>query len=140
MKFFSTAAVVAAVATTAFGSFIELGFPKNGANFHSNQEVTVQVVQPETMASCTPVGIAIGLNNCPNNKCPSPSQALGYVLYSGPFTPANHQPNGFYQDITVTLPNGLTKGKSIFSLTHLCLAGAGPAPYLEYRNATVNIV
>ncbi|KAH7909632.1 hypothetical protein BJ138DRAFT_206480 [Hygrophoropsis aurantiaca] len=140
MKFFSVFTVLAASTALAFGSFIELGFPQNGANFHANQEVTAQVILPESMASCIDVGIALAINNCQNGVCPQPSSALGDVLYAGPFTPTNHGNGKFFQNITVTLPDYVQKGEAIFSLTHLCLAGARPTPFLEYRNATVNIV
>ncbi|KAH7923630.1 hypothetical protein BV22DRAFT_1015043 [Leucogyrophana mollusca] len=140
MKFFSVFTVLAASAAAAFGQTIELGFPQNGANFHPNQEVTVQVVQPHSMASCIQVGIALAINPCQNGACVEPATALGDVLYAGPWTPTNQGSGQFFQNFTVTLPSYLEKGEALFTLTHLCLLGGAPFPFLEFRNATVNIV
>ncbi|KAG1896406.1 uncharacterized protein F5891DRAFT_592129 [Suillus fuscotomentosus] len=49
-------------------------------------------------------------------------------------------PDGYYQNFTVTIPSYLAKGPAIFTLTHFCLIGADWYPFLEFRNATVNIV
>ncbi|KAG2110795.1 hypothetical protein DEU56DRAFT_704858, partial [Suillus clintonianus] len=117
---------------------IELGFPQNGAQFSPGQTVAVQVIRPTSMASCIQVGIALAINNCANG-CPHPADALGSVLYAGPWTPQNPLPGGYYQNFTVTIPSYLAVGPAIFTLTHLCLLGAAPYPFLEYRNATVNI-
>ncbi|KAH7916229.1 hypothetical protein BJ138DRAFT_1139895 [Hygrophoropsis aurantiaca] len=92
------------------------------------------------MASCYQVGIALAIANCQwGAACPDPAKELGSVLYAGPWTPESHQPGGNYQNITVTLPENLGLGPAIFSLTHLCLLGGGPYPFLEFRNASVLI-
>ncbi|KAG1743640.1 uncharacterized protein EDB91DRAFT_1125208 [Suillus paluster] len=140
MRSFESIAIIAAGISATFAQTIELGTPKNGENFFPGQEVTAQVIQPESMASCIQVGIALAINNCANDICPAPADALGSVLYAGSWTPENHQVGGSYQNFTVTLPSYLAEGPAIFTLTHLCLLGAAPYPFLEYRNATVNIV
>jgi len=126
------------IAILATPQTIQLGFPQNGDTFSPGQKVTAQVILPGSIASCIQVGIALAINSCPNGVCPAPAEALGSVLYAGPWTPTNHQSGGFYQNFTVTLPSYLG-GPAIFTLTHLCLLGAAPYPFLEYRNATVNI-
>ncbi|OJA17646.1 hypothetical protein AZE42_10530 [Rhizopogon vesiculosus] len=92
-----------------------------GDNFCPGQEVTTQVIQPESMASCIQVGIALAINNCENGICPAPAEALGCVLYAGPWTPEDHQSGGFF---TVTLPSYLGDDPAISTLTHLCPLGA----------------
>ncbi|KAG2343540.1 hypothetical protein BDR05DRAFT_975843 [Suillus weaverae] len=137
---FKCIAIFAAGISVTLAQTIELGFPQNGDNLCPGQEVAVQVIQPESMASCIQVGIALAINNCVNGSCPDPAEALGSVLYAGPWTPDNYLPGGFYQNFTITIPSYLAEGPAIFTLTHLCLLGAAPFPFLEYRNATVNIV
>ncbi|KAG0695987.1 hypothetical protein DFH29DRAFT_1004968 [Suillus ampliporus] len=140
MRFFKFISILAAGISATFAQTIELGFPQNGDSFSPGQKVTAQVIQPVSMASCIQVGIALAINNCVNGACPAPADALGSVLYAGPWTPKSHPSGGFYQNFTVTLSTYLAKGPAIFTLTHLCLLGAAPYPFLEYRNATVNIV
>ncbi|KAH7930622.1 hypothetical protein BV22DRAFT_1054285 [Leucogyrophana mollusca] len=141
MKFFSSAVVLATAAATAVAQTIELGYPVDGTILSPGQKIGVQVVQPESMASCIQVGIALAINACHTPEdCPSPAQELGDVLYAGPWTPTAHSNGGgFYQNITVEVPSFSTATPAIFTLTHLCLLGAGPAPFLEYRNASVLI-
>ncbi|KAG2361615.1 hypothetical protein BDR07DRAFT_1286680 [Suillus spraguei] len=137
---FKRIAVLVAGVSAILAQTIELGYPQNGDNFCPGQELTAQVIQPESMASCIQVGIALAIDNCANGSCPEPAQELGSVLYAGPWTPESHTPGGFYQNFTVTVPSYLANGPAIFTLTHLCLLGAAPYPFLEYRNATVNII
>ncbi|KAH7928726.1 hypothetical protein BV22DRAFT_1004288 [Leucogyrophana mollusca] len=137
---FSVLAFLAASAATAYSQTIELGYPTDGTHLRAGQTVKAQVVRPNSIIGCTEVGIALAINSCPNGQCTPPSSALGNVLYAGPFTPTAHASGGYYQNFTVTLPSYLAKGKAIFTLTHLCLLGAGPFPLLEYRNASVTVV
>ncbi|KAG1870951.1 hypothetical protein C8R48DRAFT_670545 [Suillus tomentosus] len=110
---FKCIAVFAAGISATLAQTIELGFPQNGDNFYPGQEVTAQVIQPESMASTV--------------------QAHRTPEAHGP-------PDGYYQNFTVTIPSYLAKGPAIFTLTHFCLIGADWYPFLEFRNATVNIV
>lgn len=76
------------------------------------------------MASRIDVGIALALNSCTNGVCPKPVQALGSVLYAGPWNPSILQPGvGFYQNFTFQLSQYQPAGPAIFTLTHFCLAG-----------------
>ncbi|KIJ69747.1 hypothetical protein HYDPIDRAFT_77261 [Hydnomerulius pinastri MD-312] len=139
MKFFSVAAVLATAVASVFGQTIELGYPTNGAVLTAGQNFNAQVIQPESMASCIQVGIALAVNSCSNGVCPQPTEQLGSVLYAGPWTPTGHAQGGFYQNFTVQVNDYMPKGQAIFTLTHLCLLGGGPVPFLEYRNASVTI-
>ena len=112
----------------------------------------------DSIIGCIEVGIALAIDSCNNGVCPQPQDQLGSVLYAGPFTPTGHGSGGFYQNFTLQVPDYMTPGPAIFTLTHLCLIGvcsfllafrraetqlgssqAGPAPLLEYRNTSVTI-
>ncbi|KAF8838363.1 hypothetical protein BDN67DRAFT_971643 [Paxillus ammoniavirescens] len=139
MKFISVAAVLATAVSSVFGQTITLGYPTNGAVLTPGQSFTAQVIQPESLASCIQVGIALAMDACSNGVCPQPTDQLGSVLYAGAWTPTAHSPGGFYQNFTLQVPEYLSAGPAIFTLTHLCLLGAGPYPFLEFRNASVTI-
>ncbi|KAF8433022.1 hypothetical protein L210DRAFT_3650093 [Boletus edulis BED1] len=139
MKLFPIISVLVGTAVSILGQTIELGTPTNGAVLHQGKNFTAQVIQPESIASCIQVGIALAINSCNNGVCPQPTDQLGNVLYAGPWNPTPHNPGGFYQNFTLQVPAFMNTGPAIFTLTHLCLLGAGPYPFLEFRNATVKI-
>ncbi|KAH7930618.1 hypothetical protein BV22DRAFT_1191001 [Leucogyrophana mollusca] len=139
MKLFTSFALLT-TASLAAGQLIRLGYPTDGAVLTAGQDATVQVIQPENLASCIQVGIALAVNNCDSNGvCPDPAQELGSVLYAGPWDATIPLPGGWYQNFTVQIPEYMDKGKAIFTLTHLCLLGGAPFPYLEFKNASVTI-
>ncbi|KAG8219050.1 hypothetical protein J3R82DRAFT_4806 [Butyriboletus roseoflavus] len=139
MRSFTVISVLAGAVASVLGQTIELGTPTNGQVLYPGQNFTAQVVEPVSMASCIQVGIALAIANCNNGVCPEPTNQLGNVLYAGPWTPTAHAPGGFYQNFTVQIPEYTTTGPAIFTLTHLCLLGAAPYPFLEFRNASVTI-
>ena len=75
------------------------------------------------MASCIQVGIALAMVNCNKGVCPQPANELGSVLYAGPWTPTLHTPGGFYQNFSLQVPQYMSTGSAVFTLTHLCLLG-----------------
>ncbi|KIJ13305.1 hypothetical protein PAXINDRAFT_13875 [Paxillus involutus ATCC 200175] len=140
MRFLSVFVVAASAIVSTLSQTIELGYPTDGAVLKVEQNFNAQVILPYSMASCIDVGIALALNSCTNGVCPQPAQELGSVLYAGPWNPTILKPGvGFYQNFTLQLSEYQPIGQAIFTLTHFCLAGAGPVPYLEYRNASVTI-
>ncbi|KAL4076387.1 hypothetical protein V8B97DRAFT_13933 [Scleroderma yunnanense] len=139
MKSIVIVSVLASVVAVAFGQTIELGSPQNGDVLQTGQNFTVQVIQPESMASVFQIGIALSIDNCNNGVCPQPTQQLGDVLYAGPWAPTAHPQGGFYQNFTFPITDEFTKGPAVFTLSHFCLIGAGPVPYTEFRNASVTI-
>ncbi|KAF8834565.1 hypothetical protein BDN67DRAFT_914734 [Paxillus ammoniavirescens] len=138
MKFIAVATVLVTAVSSVFGQTITLGYPTNGAVLTPGQSFTAQVIQPGSMASCIQVGIALAMDTCTNGVCPQPTDQLGDVLYAGPWTPTGHPQGGFYQNFTLQVPD-FTPGPAVFTLTHLCLLGGGPYPFLEFRNASVTI-
>ncbi|KAF8119433.1 hypothetical protein EV363DRAFT_1384175 [Boletus edulis] len=141
MKLFPIVSVLVGAAVSVLGQTIELGAPTNGAVLHQGKNFTAQVIQPASLASCIQVGIALAIDSCNNGVCPQPADQLGNVLYAGPWNPTAHSPasGGFYQNFTLQVPTFMNTGPAIFTLTHLCLLGAAPFPFLEFRNATVRI-
>ncbi|KAI6040412.1 hypothetical protein EDC04DRAFT_1509270 [Pisolithus marmoratus] len=132
--------IVASSVGTSVAQTIELGYPTDGVVFRAGETFQAQVMLPYSMASCIDVGIALAIDSCPNGLCPQPSTELGSVLYAGPWNPTVlAEGRGFYQNFTVQVPAYMTTGSAIFTLTHLCLLGAGPAPFLEYRNVSISI-
>ncbi|KAH7887313.1 hypothetical protein F5I97DRAFT_1805120 [Phlebopus sp. FC_14] len=131
--------ILATAVASAVGQTIELGYPTDGAVLTIGQNFTAQVIQPESMASCIQVGVALAIDSCTNGVCPQPTDQLGDVLYAGPWTPTGHPQGGFYQNFTFSVSEYFPQGEAIFTLTHLCLLGGGPYPFLEFRNATVTV-
>lgn len=137
MKLYAFVAVLAVMVASAFGQTIELGSPQNGDVLTIGQNFTVQVVQPDSLASVIQIGIALAIDSCSNGVCPQPTSQLGEVLYAGPWTPTGHAEGGFYQNFTVQVGEYTNPGPAVFTLVHSCLLGAGPVPFTEFRNASV---
>ena len=124
------------------GQTIELGYPTDGTVLKRGKNFTAEVILPVSeilmrhnlvvtyfyqisMASCIQVGIALAMNHC-SGACPQPESQLGSVLYAGPWNPVTPKPGyGYYQDFTLQVPQYMTTGPAIFTLTHLCLLGVG---------------
>ncbi|KIM52069.1 hypothetical protein SCLCIDRAFT_1224081, partial [Scleroderma citrinum Foug A] len=123
MKFVAFIAAIASAVAPVLGQTIELGSPQNGDVLQTGQNFTVQVIQPESMASVFQVGISLSIANCNNGVCPQPTQQLGDVLYAGPWTPTAHSPGGFYQNFTFPITSDFVKGPAVFTLSHFCLIG-----------------
>ncbi|KAF8433024.1 hypothetical protein L210DRAFT_3763744 [Boletus edulis BED1] len=138
MKLLPIVSVVVGATASVFGQTIALGAPADGDMLYQGESFTAQVIQPGSPIRCTQVGIALAVAHCTDGVCPEPSERLGDVLYAGPWNPTSH-PDGFYQNFTLNLPEYDATGPAIFTLTHLCLLGAGPIPLLEYRNASVTV-
>ncbi|KAI6135234.1 hypothetical protein EDD17DRAFT_48610 [Pisolithus thermaeus] len=139
MKLYTFVAVLAVMVASAFGQTIELGSPQNGDVLKIGQNFTVQVVEPDSLASVWQIGIALAIASCNNGVCPQPTSQLGDILYSGPWTPTSHAEGGFYQNFTFQLGEYSNTGPAVFTLVHSGLIGAGPVPFTEFRNACVTI-
>ncbi|KAB8201840.1 hypothetical protein BDV34DRAFT_201933 [Aspergillus parasiticus] len=118
---------------------IEIGAPTAGTVLSRGSKFTAQVLQPGSVQTCIEVGIALAVNSCDNDVCPQPSDQLGNVLYAGPWTPTAHPSSGSYQNFNLQVPEYMPEGLATFTLTHLCLLGAGPVPLLEFRNVTIAV-
>ncbi|PAV17831.1 hypothetical protein PNOK_0631700 [Pyrrhoderma noxium] len=138
MKFVAVlCSLVAAVA--AQRAFI--GEPQSSDTWTAGHDELVSVVKPDALTGSTEVGIAITLKHCIQNPCEDASEALGSVLYSGPYNPQfgpgmGGQP---YQNFTLTIPGGIQSGPAVLSVAHANLIGAGPFFFTEITNTTINI-
>jgi len=125
----------------AQASFIRI--PSAGAVITAGQNITVQIVRPNSIEGSQEVGLAIGLVNCPTSPCPTPAEEMGRVLYAGSFNPQLHEiPGEPYQNFSVYIPTvaeGDSTGTAQIQVARLHLIGAGPSPILELNNVTVSI-
>lgn len=198
MKFFAAVTTLATFLlflTSTHAQSIDIGPPLPGTIVTPGQNITVEVDKPVRSASALrfyfyfgaaidcvlqnsltgsdDVAIVIAMRSCatlPTGSCADfdVSQALGIILYQGPYTPAYQNVSGQgykppYQNFTVTVPSSLEAGEAVLSVTHLVLTGvsiwtcltdcssitdglsffsvqAGPYPYLEVKNVTVTSV
>ncbi|KAJ3504900.1 hypothetical protein NLJ89_g7697 [Agrocybe chaxingu] len=95
-----------------------------------------------TILGSTEVAIVIGLNPCQNGNCLPASDILGHILYNGPYDP-NYSQNALFkpphQNFTVTIPPEVQPGLAQLAVFHVSLIGAGPAPFNEIQNITVDV-
>ncbi|CAK5274327.1 unnamed protein product [Mycena citricolor] len=131
-------------ATAVFGQSIEIGAPADGATVKAGSALVVEVDRPDTITGSTEVAVVIAVRSCVGSPCPSPADVLGTVLYNGGYNPMFHTnvtpSKPPYQNLTVTIPANLAKGPAQLNVAHVTLIGAGPFPFLETRNVSLNIV
>lgn len=142
MKLFPVVTLLACAAVSVLGQTVGIGYPTNGAVLHRGKQFTAKVIAyvstrgpshdtfvdsrrgtQQSPISRYEVGIALTLANCPNDVCPQPNQGLGSVLYTGAFEPTAHCSDGFYEEFVVKVPDYISAGPAVFTLTHLCLIG-----------------
>lgn len=128
--------VAAAAAQRAF-----IGEPQSGDTLTAGNDELISIVKPNALTGSTEVGIAITIKHCSQNPCEDTSEALGAVLYSGPYNPQfgpgmGGQP---YENFTLTIPGGIGSGPAVLSVAHANLVGAGPFFFTEISNTTINI-
>ncbi|KAI0075758.1 hypothetical protein K474DRAFT_1559154, partial [Panus rudis PR-1116 ss-1] len=135
------------LAASAFAQRIAIGAPADQASISPGQSITVEVDRPNSLTGSQEVAIAITLVSCtsfPDGQCGSvdTSQRLGTTLYSGSYNP-QYQQGAFskppHQNFTVTVPETIAQGQASLSVVHLSLVGAGPFPFLEVANRTLNV-
>ncbi|RDW56680.1 uncharacterized protein DSM5745_06170 [Aspergillus mulundensis] len=113
----------------------------SGPELKAGSDVIVQVTRPNSLTGSTELAVAIGLQSCPNSECIEADETLGTVLYHGAFNPVYHEyylPP--YENFTVSVPEGVSKGKAVVGVAHVALVGASNWPFLEVLNKTVTIV
>jgi len=141
MKFF---AVLPALIASAIAQRVFINSPADGSTIKAGKDLTVEVVRPDSLTGSTEVAIVISIVPCnADGSCPDPSQRLGTTLYNGsyhPEFPTHPTPlNAPEQNFTVTVPSSLAGDKALLSVVHLSLVGAGPFPFFEIVNNTVNV-
>ncbi|KAJ7143695.1 hypothetical protein C8R44DRAFT_758679 [Mycena epipterygia] len=133
------------LATAAFAQNAAIGTPADGATVKAGSNITVEVDRANSLTGSTEVAVVIGFLSCvgfSGGVCPPASEIIGNILYNGPYDPVLHAATPFkppYQNFTVTIPPAARAGPGQLSVTHLSLVGAGPFPFLEVLNVTVNV-
>ncbi|RAH85429.1 hypothetical protein BO86DRAFT_376433 [Aspergillus japonicus CBS 114.51] len=124
-----------AFATMALGQGIFINSPAAGTELQVGETITVQVARGDYIQAMTEIGIAIGIQSCPDTRpCPPPNEYLQYVLYNGPYDPEYE--TGFYdqyQNFTVTVPD--VTGPAQIGVSRAYLVGAG---YLTVVGSTAS--
>ncbi|EIW74010.1 hypothetical protein CONPUDRAFT_68036 [Coniophora puteana RWD-64-598 SS2] len=122
---FSLAAATALFAGAAVAQNVAIAHPPAGASMTSGQNFTVQLNKANSLSPSSDIAVVIGLNSCTSGACPDPSQEIGYVLYSGPFSPSQSDdpalpPN---QNFTVQIPPAYQGGQYQIACAHFSLIG-----------------
>ncbi|KAJ7769220.1 hypothetical protein DFH07DRAFT_769116 [Mycena maculata] len=145
MKFFSSLFMSAMLVTTAFAQTADIGAPAPGTTVTAGSNLTVEVDRPDSLTGSTEVAVVIGFLSCVPfpDGCPPASDILGDILYDGSYDPQFHTnvtpTKPPYQNFTVTIPASAEAGTAQISVAHFSLVGAGPFPFLETLNVTVNV-
>ncbi|KAJ7148747.1 hypothetical protein C8R43DRAFT_1008648 [Mycena crocata] len=147
MKFFTSLVLSTMLVTAAFAQRAFIGTPTEGSSVKAGSNITVEVDRPDTLTGSTEVAIVIGILSCSRfspQTCPPPTDIIGSVMYKGQYNPEFHTNVSAskppHQNFTLTIPASMQKGPAQISLTHLSLVGAGPFPFFETQNVTVNVV
>ncbi|KAJ7244431.1 hypothetical protein B0H12DRAFT_1309555 [Mycena haematopus] len=135
---------LSAMLTIAFAQRADIGAPADGSTVRRGSKIIVEIDRPDTLTGSTEVAIIVGLWHCGGSEsvCPPPSEVLGTILYNGPYAPEFHNSDSKppYQNFTVKIPLDAPIGKAQLGVAHLSLVGAGPFPFLETFNITLNVV
>ncbi|KAL4931786.1 uncharacterized protein BDV17DRAFT_255322 [Aspergillus undulatus] len=136
-----TFAILASLAATALAQNVFVNLP-NGKEIEAGSDVTVQVTRPNSLTGSTEIGIAIGIQSCPDHPCIDDDSSLGVELYTGSFSPAYHDTgaNIPYENFTVTIPEDTAAGRAVVGVAHAALVGASVWPFFEVVNTTATVV
>ncbi|KAF5352837.1 hypothetical protein D9756_006102 [Leucocoprinus leucothites] len=132
-----------AFATSVAAQASHIGLPTAGTRVHKGQNMTVQVVVPNSIMGSIEVGIVLSFQYCPlPNPCPNPTNQLGSILYVGKLEAKFHEiPGQPYENFTITIPDydfwDPAPAQIIENRFHLI--GAGPAAVLETNTVAVQL-
>ncbi|KAK1143225.1 hypothetical protein N8T08_006924 [Aspergillus melleus] len=136
----NTLLFLTSLAVGAFAQNARIGLPQAAASIKAGSKLTVQVQRPNSLTGSQEVGVAIGLQSCANSPCHAAKDVMGQILYNGPYKPVYHEyylPP--YENFTVTVPDSVESGEAVLGVTHVSLVGAGPFPFLEVLNQTIQV-
>lgn len=138
-----SAAVLLALASSAFAQSAIIGYPLQDSLATTGTNITVMIEQPNSLSSSEPVSLVIGLFPCGSEStCPGPANALGSILYQGPFNPQYATPPGSlppHQNFSVKIPETFAAGYAQLGAAYLSLLGASLSPTLQTFNTTLQI-
>ncbi|KAJ7149667.1 hypothetical protein C8R46DRAFT_964200 [Mycena filopes] len=140
MKFSLPLTLLASLAavTTAYAQGVVITAPSAGSNVHAGANITVEIDRPNSLTPSTEVSVAIGLMACGSGICPPPADVMGTILFQGPYTPqlvGGH----LTQNFTVAIPSSFSIGPAQLNVAHFALVGAGPFPFLQTLNITLEV-
>lgn len=142
-----SAAVLLALASSAFAQSAIIGYPLQDSLATTGTNITVMIEQPvcllillvrtiqthntlctqNSLSSSEPVSLVIGLFPCGSEStCPGPANALGSILYQGPFNPQYATPPGSlppHQNFSVKIPETFAAGYAQLGAAYLSLLG-----------------
>ncbi|KAL4878090.1 hypothetical protein BJY04DRAFT_196705 [Aspergillus karnatakaensis] len=138
MKFTS----LLALASIAAAQNVFITSPEPGTEVAAGDEIVVQLIQPGSQSSYSNIGIAIGLQPCPdpNEFCYPASSVLGWTLYAGSFNPIYNPVGSPWQNFTVTIPERTPAGLAIIGVAHAALVGVMGNPSIATTSVEVTIV
>ncbi|KAJ7621002.1 hypothetical protein FB45DRAFT_1032274 [Roridomyces roridus] len=138
MKFFSSLVATSLLVATAFGQGVRIGAPAAGTTVSSGTNITVEVERPRSLSSSVEVGLVIGFLSCETDQdfCTQDPEAPAIPQSHKDVDPGNPNP---YQNFSVQIPVGTPTGPGQLSVVHYALIGAGPFPFLQTQNITINV-
>ncbi|KAF8844282.1 hypothetical protein BDN67DRAFT_978187 [Paxillus ammoniavirescens] len=132
---------IALFVSTALAQGITIVSPVPGSTVTSGSSITIRVGTNIFIENLETIGIAIGLQSCPNGSgCSTADQGIGTILYTGPFNPLlGPEYYGPYQDFTVTIPSSTPAGQANLAAADFYLVGASQVPEMAFANASLII-
>ncbi|KAJ7149659.1 hypothetical protein C8R46DRAFT_522498 [Mycena filopes] len=127
-----------AAATTAYAGVV-LNAPLPGATLHPGSNFTVEIETPNGLTPTIDISVAIGLLPCGKFCPPGDPDAMGTILYHGPYTPQLDANRHVTQNFTLTIPSSFSTGPAQLNVARFALIGAGPFPDLHTLNITVEV-
>ncbi|KIK99432.1 hypothetical protein PAXRUDRAFT_526999 [Paxillus rubicundulus Ve08.2h10] len=116
---------VALFVSAAIAQGITIVSPTPGSTVTSGSTITVQVGTNIFIENLETIGIAIGLQSCPNGSgCYTADESIGTILYTGLFNPSfGPEYYGPYQDFAVTIPSSTPAGQANLAVADFFLVG-----------------
>ncbi|KIK33983.1 hypothetical protein CY34DRAFT_98720, partial [Suillus luteus UH-Slu-Lm8-n1] len=91
-----------------------------------------------SLSASKKVLFVISIRAYASNICAPQAEVLGEILYCGPFNPWVNfrQPS---QDFIMRIPQSMSNGSVLLTVSHFALIGAGPRPWMELKNVSVAV-
>ncbi|KAG1827630.1 uncharacterized protein BJ212DRAFT_65931 [Suillus subaureus] len=110
--------------------------PLAGTSVSPGKNITVTIGKPDSLSASEEVAVVIAIRSCARDLCAPQVEALGDILYNGPFNPRTNS-NQPTQDFNIRIPQSTSNGNALLTVTHFALIGAGPRPWMELKNVSV---
>ncbi|KAF8199354.1 hypothetical protein K438DRAFT_2114086 [Mycena galopus ATCC 62051] len=127
MKFLASLTLGSVLAATALAQTISIQAPADGTTVQAGSNITVEVIQHDTLSNLIQVALAIGLG------LPNTAPAIGLnILYNGLFNPqlqntgiptGQGPPTAFLQKFNVTIPASTPAGLMSLNVAHFDMVG-----------------